>query len=470
MLTRQQVRDVCAAFASQGWWVEGDIPAKRLENAREHWRQPPQGDVIAFLDSTLLGSGKDGLAVTDEGIGWESGANSTPRCSYGWRELAGVPIRVCGRLLQIGSGALNTAGQAMDAGYLATCLRQLQQLALDAGAPRAPAHVPEGRSFPAAGQPPAGGEALQSLLEALAGDWLHVAPEIPARKERNARERMRIPPEELVLALADTTVFRSGKDGVVVAARGIYWRNSAVDGGNENGRLTWEALARTRVALAAGLVMLGEQDWVKPDVGHAEDTERLLLGVQWWARARMPPEQRQAALAAAGEAEPAMVVPASDEPRWHLAVDGQRFGPYDTTHIGLMAAAGQVNADTAYAWAEGMAAWTPLRQVPELAAVLPVAPPPVVPAAPTPVQAAPAAEAGERVDINSAPVDDLLALPGMTRARAELLVKERGARGGFRDVEQVGQLLGLQPHQVERMRGMVIFGRAATPRGRLVDF
>jgi DNA uptake protein ComE-like DNA-binding protein len=73
------------------------------------------------------------------------------------------------------------------------------------------------------------------------------------------------------------------------------------------------------------------------------------------------------------------------------------------------------------------------------------------------------------VDVNNAPLEDLLALPGMTRARAERVVQERGARGGFTDVDQLGQLLGLQPHQVQRLRPRVTFGRVA-PRARMVDF
>lgn len=480
MLSRQQIRDVCAAYRSDGWWVDEAIPASRLANARSSWREPPQGDVIAFMDATLLGSGKEGLAVTSEGIAWESGTYSAARCSYAWPQVAGVPIRMCGKLLQIGNGALFTGPGAMNGEYLTSCLRHLQRTAREAGYPLAPAHVPEGRAFPAAGQPPAGAAELQSLLESLAGDWLHVAPHIPERKVRNAREAMRIPPDEGVLALADATVFRSGKEGVVVGTRGIYWRNGFLDGGNENGRLTWEALARTRVARASGLVILGEQDWIKPDLGKPENmvnTERLVLGVQWWARARMAPQQRQAALAAAGEQEPQLVVPPArdDEPRWHLAVDGQSFGPYDTTRIGLMAAAGQVDPDTAHAWTEGMAAWTPLRQVPELAAVLPgapaaaPAPAPAAPARPRPA-AVPAAEEEERIDVNNAPLEDLLLLPTVNRARAELIIQERAARGGFRDVDQLGQALGLKPHQLTRMRRMVTFGRVAAARGRLVDF
>ncbi len=484
MLSRQQIRDLCAACAGDAWWVEPGIPANRLANAREVWRQPP-GDVIAFADATALRSGKEGLAVTPEGLVWEGGAyNQAGRCSYGWAELAGVPIRTCGRLLQIGSGALFTGAIPGDADPLVTCLRQLQQAARAAGAALAPAHVPEGRAFAAAGQPPAGAAELQSLLESLAGDWLHLAPNIPERKARNAREALRIPADEGLLALADTTVFRSGKDGLAIATRGIYWNNSFLHGGNENGRLTWEALARTRVMLASGLVMLGGNDWIKPDSGKDAETERLVLGVQWWARARMGPEQRQAALAAAGEQEPQLVLAPvlDDDPRWHLAVDGQSFGPYDTTRIGLMAAAGQVDPDTAHAWTEGMPAWMPLRQVPQLAAVLPSAPPPapVAPPAPAPAPGtAPSADphptlrpATEqaRIDVNHAPLEDLLLLPGVDRARAERIVQERAARGGFGDADQLGQALGLRPHQLARMKGMATFGRVAAARGRLVDF
>jgi hypothetical protein len=142
---------------------------------------------------------------------------------------------------------LSRVDEAYKQGVQSAALATLQRVALEAGASRASAHVPEGHAFPAAGQPPAGAEALQSLLEEMAGDWLHVTPDIPARKERNARERMKIPADEAVLALSDTTVFRSGKEGVVVAARGVYWRNSAIDGGNENGQ----------VARMRGLVTFG---------------------------------------------------------------------------------------------------------------------------------------------------------------------------------------------------------------------
>lgn len=473
MLTRQQVQGVCARYTASDWWVDRDLPADRLANARQAWRRPPGDDVIAFLDATVFGSGKEGLAVLPDGIVWHSGGASKERCEYTWRELATVPVRACGSLMQIGRGALSLAGAQMKREDLAACLRELQRLALAAGAQRAPAYAPEGRGFPAAGEDFADAAEMRALLAGFAGSWLHASPDIPARKERGAREAMRIPPDEGVLALVDATVFGSGKDGLVIGTRGIYWRNNIV-GGSDNGRMTWDALARARVMRATDLTILGERDWVNPPANQGENVERLLLSVQWWARARMTPAQRAEVLAFAGEGEPvpgAAPAVAADPwvpessprtgARWHLAVDGQSFGPYETSMIGIMSAARQIDPDACHAWTEGMAAWTPLRQVPELAAVV---------GPPRPAAATADADAEEPVDINHAPLDDLLLLPGMTRAGAELLLRERAARGGFADAEQVGQLLGLQPHQVQRLRARSTFGRPTPPRGRTVDF
>lgn len=487
MLPREQVLDVCAGYSAVDWWVHRDIPGDRLANARATWRGPPNGDVIAFLDSTVFGSGKEGLAVLADGIVWHSGNASKAQWACAWGDIGTVPIRPAGTLLQIGRGALNTAGMQMKAADLAGCLRQLQQLAVAAGAPLAPAFTPDGGAFPATGEAFDDAGELRALLESLGGDWLFAAPHVPPRKERGARENMGIPPSEPVLALADSTIFGSGRDRLVVAAGGIYWRNSIV-GGSDTGRMTWDAFARARVMRATEFTILGERDWVNPPATHGEDLERLLLHLQWWARARMSPGQRGEALAAAGEAEPgphgarvgqavASFVPppahvAAPGVLWHLAVSGAQYGPYGADVIGIMAASGQVDPDACLAWTEGMSAWTPLRQVPALAALMgppptPIAPPVASPA-PVPTLVAQSATADAPVDVNNAPLEDLLALPGMTRMNAERVVQERAARGGFADADQLGQLLGLQPHQVQRLRAMVTFGRVAA-RARTLD-
>ena len=476
MLERNRILTICRGYAASGFHVL-PVPADKVRTARESWKVPPPEDrVLVFVDATVFGSGKTGLVVWDEGLIWDAGLTGQHQWQCSWKELGAAAVRVYGDNVQIGGGAVSFAGAASRKEPLVACLRELQRAAIAAGAPGAVAYVPEGYAFPAAGQPAAGAEVLKELIEGMSGPWVLVAPAIPEKKQRNARAAMKVPPDESVLALCDATLFGSAKDGLVVGTRGIYWNNSIV-GGDSRGRLTWDELARTRVARAAGMVILGETDWYNPEAGSEASSELFLQRLQWWARARLSPEERRAALQAAGEAEPGAPAGA---PRWHLAVNGQQFGPYDEKTVGSMAAAGQVNADVAYAWADGMTGWVPLRQVPELAAVLPAAAPPAAPGPPpapvAPAAAAPAQPSGavevddeDRIDVNTASVHDLLVLPGMTLGAAELLVHERETRGGLRDVDQVGQLLRLRPHQVEKMRGMVVFGRI-TPTARVIDF
>ena len=56
------------------------------------------------------------------------------------------------------------------------------------------------------------------------------------------------------------------------------------------------------------------------------------------------------------------------------------------------------------------------------------------------------------VDINNATIDQLLLLPGVSRGGAEMIIKERKLRRGFKNVEDVADVLSLQPHQAEQLK------------------
>ncbi|MBL4884202.1 MAG: SPFH domain-containing protein [Planctomycetaceae bacterium] len=60
---------------------------------------------------------------------------------------------------------------------------------------------------------------------------------------------------------------------------------------------------------------------------------------------------------------------------WHLAKDGQTQGPYSLPQLSQAIAAGQVSPGT-FAWTQGMPAWTPFEQVPQLAVAGSPPPPP----------------------------------------------------------------------------------------------
>ncbi|MBA4489895.1 SPFH domain-containing protein [Paracoccus sp. S1E-3] len=66
---------------------------------------------------------------------------------------------------------------------------------------------------------------------------------------------------------------------------------------------------------------------------------------------------------------------ARGETVWHIAVDGQTDGPYGRGHLGRLARDGSFTRDT-LVWTPGQDGWKPADEVPELAQLFTVAPPP----------------------------------------------------------------------------------------------
>lgn len=81
-------------------------------------------------------------------------------------------------------------------------------------------------------------------------------------------------------------------------------------------------------------------------------------------------------------------------------------------------------------------------------------------------------------DLNTASLDELVALPGFSRQRAELVLRVRRIQGRFSTVREVAELLGLEPHMTRRLQdhAMVRLGPSANtvppaaPGGRKVDY
>lgn len=63
-------------------------------------------------------------------------------------------------------------------------------------------------------------------------------------------------------------------------------------------------------------------------------------------------------------------------PAYFVAINGQQSGPFAVSVLAQMAQGGQVTPDS-LVWAQGMAAWTAAKDVPQLAALFGAAPPPL---------------------------------------------------------------------------------------------
>lgn len=75
--------------------------------------------------------------------------------------------------------------------------------------------------------------------------------------------------------------------------------------------------------------------------------------------------------------------PSMPQRRYHVAINGQQWGPYDMNQMTRMALNGQISQQT-MVWAEGMPNWTYAGQVPELSLLFGPAGQPTPPPIPTP--------------------------------------------------------------------------------------
>jgi membrane protease subunit (stomatin/prohibitin family) len=85
------------------------------------------------------------------------------------------------------------------------------------------------------------------------------------------------------------------------------------------------------------------------------------------AAAQQPPEQPSAG-----------PPPLPPQAEWFVGAGGQQQGPFDADALAAQARAGTLTPTT-LVWKSGMPAWAPAHEVPEVAAVLQAAPPPLPP-------------------------------------------------------------------------------------------
>ncbi|MDO5612286.1 MAG: SPFH domain-containing protein [Paracoccus sp. (in: a-proteobacteria)] len=94
----------------------------------------------------------------------------------------------------------------------------------------------------------------------------------------------------------------------------------------------------------------------------------------------VPAQQQHTPQAGGAAAAPPPLPGKSVETVWHVAIGGKAEGPYGRGHLGRMAAEGQFGRDT-LVWTPGQDGWQPADDVPELAQLFTMLPPPV-PSAP----------------------------------------------------------------------------------------
>lgn len=110
-----ELQRICQGYAFKiSFFVRPKISEKKLANARECYSVLPSDPVLLLVDTTVFGSAKTGLAVTESGLYWrnsmnEDGHEASP---LHWDDLAALepPLNRDGESVEFGRGAFFYAG------------------------------------------------------------------------------------------------------------------------------------------------------------------------------------------------------------------------------------------------------------------------------------------------------------------------------------------------------------------------
>lgn len=311
-------------------------------------------------------------------------------------------------------------------------------------------------------------EVIFDACMSRATQYFYVGENIPNRKLRNVWNEYSVGQDEVVYALVDSTVFGSAKEGVAITNKGIHINNSWTSD-LRKGFIGWEDF------------LYSEFDYNEKFSSEAVWIDNLHIGMSGCSlkpkalyQTFLYIQQRireftNVDISSSEYKQPA-APPLPTKEAWMVAIDGTQYGPYDEQTIIGMLQSSQLDENSHYVWKQGMANWELVKDCAPFNSHRPPAAPPL------PIQTAETKqEEYSVIDVNSAVLSDFLSLPAVTLERANaLLLKRKELGGSFRSIEQVQDVLDLNPHEFERIRPYLTISLPTKEvnkmGGRVIDF
>jgi hypothetical protein len=221
------------------------IPPEKEKNARAaHRRHLPESEPILVLcDSTLLGSGDDGFLLTTERLCWKN-LWAHPR-QIPWGEVDPARVEPDGGAVAIAGGRISLWPELASAAALLIRRVAARPSAAETGPYRG---ATEASSDVAR---------LVALARRTLGEVhdVYFDPSIPPKKLGSARavHAGHLPADETVAILYDDTAFGGAREGFVITARRLCWKNGA----GEPRQAEWEAIDPAAIAPGKNYVRVG---------------------------------------------------------------------------------------------------------------------------------------------------------------------------------------------------------------------
>lgn len=82
-----EIINVLAKFKEMKVLIDPEIPSKKLEVVKSKYGIPNNEKVLGFVDSTMLGSAKTGIAFTGKALYWKNSSEKSDVNALSWKEL-----------------------------------------------------------------------------------------------------------------------------------------------------------------------------------------------------------------------------------------------------------------------------------------------------------------------------------------------------------------------------------------------
>lgn len=129
----EKLTHTCAYLHASSYYIADMVPEKKRENAMKLYPPPQNGRIAALIDTTIFGSAKSGMLISEYGISWKNNwINPSANTSMIWEEVARKSIVQKDKYLVVfdKNSLFDTCGSTIEIKKLIHLFEKIQSLFL----------------------------------------------------------------------------------------------------------------------------------------------------------------------------------------------------------------------------------------------------------------------------------------------------------------------------------------------------
>lgn len=201
-------------------------------------------------------------------------------------------------------------------------------------------------------------EEIYQVCTKYSGSGYFVGENIPDKRLNNALAHMKVPTNDRVISLIDTTLTGSAKHGLAICESGLYWSNNWTTKSTRT-HLSWNEFSTVSIRIGNDIteseIELGEGNLLNTAGSFFEKEKTLQLLKELQYLCKYTTNSQDKTVPRDNFSPPPL--PSHDDAEWFLGISGQQTGPYSLAKLAQLVNAGQININDTLVWRQGMSSW-----------------------------------------------------------------------------------------------------------------